>query len=398
MEATRKRKMIRLEDAIVRILKFAHSGQVERINLDSALNRVLAEDVFSDTDMPPFNKSAMDGFACRISDIDLELEIIETIPAGKSPQSKIKPGQCAKIMTGAPIPEGADCVIMIEDAEVKKDKIKIRHKPDKSNICYLGEDIRKGDLVLHKGTQLMSQHVSVLATIGQIKPLVYQQPLIAVMVSGDEIVEPHIKPETSKIRNSNGYQLLSQLSRSGCKVDYKGIVPDRMDELEHIINYSFEESRILIITGGASKGEYDLIPHAMCQLGFRTHFTEVAIQPGKPFNFSTRKNLVCFGLSGNPVSSFVQFEMLVRPFIHSILGMNKSQFQLKMPMGEVFYRKKAEREYFFPVRISEDSTVIPVEFHGSAHINALTRADGMASMPIGKKQFEKGDLVNVRPL
>ena len=390
--------MIKLEDAVVNILKFARTGEGERINLDSALYRVLAEDVFSDMDMPPFNKSAMDGFACRICDIDRELEIIETIPAGKNPQNKIGPGQCAKIMTGAPVPEGADCVIMIEDTEVTDGKIKIPYQPDKSNICYLGEDIRKGDLVLQKGTQLMPQHISVLAATGQIKPVVYLQPLIAVMVSGDEIVEPHIKPENSKIRNSNGYQLLSQLIRSGCKVDYKGIVPDRMDELEHTIKFSFEESRILIITGGASKGDYDLVPDVMHQLGFRTHFKEVAIQPGKPFNFSTRKDLVCFGLSGNPVSSFVQFEILVRPYLQSILGMNISQSQLKIPMGEEFSRKKAGREYFFPVGISEDSLAIPLEFHGSAHMNALTKADGIASIPIGKTQLEKGELVHVRPL
>lgn len=390
--------MIKLEDALVSILKFARTGKGERINLDSALYRFLAEDVFSDMDMPPFNKSAMDGFACRIDDIDRELEIIETIPAGKIPQNKIGSGQCSKIMTGAPVPEGADCVIMIEDTEVKDSKIKILHQSEKSNICYLGEDIRKGDLLLQKGTQLMPQHISVLAATGQIKPLVHEQPLIAVMVSGDEIVEPHIKPENSKIRNSNGYQLLSQLIRSGCKVDYKGIVPDRMNELEHIIKYSFEESQILIITGGASKGDYDLVPHVMHQLGFRTHFTEVAIQPGKPFNFSTKKDLICFGLSGNPVSSFVQFEILVRPHLHSILGMKMCQSQLKLPMGKEFSRKKAEREYFFPVGISEDSHIIPLEFHGSAHINALTKADGIASMPIGKTQLEKGELVHVRPL
>lgn len=390
--------MIRLDDAVNKILKFTRIEKGERITLDSALHRVLAEDVFSDTDMPPFNKSAMDGFACRLGDIDEELEIIETIPAGKIPASKIGPGQCSRIMTGAPIPEGADCVIMIEDSKVSGSKIKILRKPDKCNICYLGEDIRKGDKVLQSGTRLMPQHISVLAATGHIKPLVYQQPLIAVMVSGDEIVEPHIKPENANIRNSNGYQLLSQLIQSGCKIDYKGIVADEMLELQRIIEFSFEESRILIITGGASKGDFDLVPHVMHQLGFRTHFTEVAIQPGKPFSFSTRKDLVCFGLSGNPVSSFVQFEMLVRPYLHSILGMNVKPSNLKIPLGERIYRKKAEREYFFPVGISEDSLAIPLEYHGSAHINALTKAYGIASIPIGKAQLEKGELVNVRPL
>jgi molybdopterin molybdotransferase len=301
-------------------------------------------------------------------------------------------------MTGAPIPEGADCVIMIEDTEEKGNKIKISRLPDKKNICSLGEDVRKGDLVLEKGTRIMPQHVSVMATVGYLKPFVYRQPLVAIIVTGNEIVEPHVVPEESKIRNSNGYQLLSQLIRCGCKVDYKGIVPDRTDELEHTIKYSFEESRILIITGGASKGDFDLVPDVIRQLGFKTHFKEVAIQPGKPFSFSTRKNLVCFGLSGNPVSSFVQFELLVKPYLQSVLGMSITQPQLKIPMNESFSRKRAEREYFFPVGISEDTLVIPLEFHGSAHVNALTNAYGIGSMPIGKTQFEKGELVNVRPL
>lgn len=398
MDTVKNTKMIKLEDAVTKILKLTRTVEGKRITLDAALNRVLAEDVLSDMDMPPFNKSAVDGFACRIGDMSQELEIIETIPAGKSPQNRIEPGQCSGIMTGAPVPEGADCVIMIEDTEVKGNRIKILHQPDKSNICYLGEDIRKGDMVLQKGTCLMPQHISVLAAVGHMRPLVVRRPLISIIVTGDEIVEPHVKPENSKIRNSNGYQLLSQLIRTGCKVDYKGIVPDRMDELEHAIKFSFEESRILIITGGASKGDFDLVPDVMHQLGFRTHFKEVAIQPGKPFSFSTRKDLVCFGLSGNPVSSFVQFELLVRPYLQSILGMNITQSQLKIPLGEKISRKKAEREYFFPIRISEDAFAIPLEFHGSAHINALTRAYGIGCMPIGKTQFEKGELIDVRPL
>ncbi len=398
MEIVRKTKITRLEDAVAKILRYARTVRCERINLDTALNRVLGEDIFSDMDIPPFNKSAVDGFACRIGDIDSELEIIETIPAGKSPQMRIEQGQCSKIMTGAPVPEGADCIVMIEDTETTGNKIKVLHPTDKSNICYLGEDIRNGDHVLPKGIRLMPQHISVLASTGHIKPLVYTQPLVAVIVSGDEIVEPHMKPEDSKIRNSNGYQVLSQLIKSGCKVDYKGIVPDRMDELKHIIKYSFEESGILIITGGASKGEYDLVPEAMHQLGFRMHFRQVAIQPGKPFSFSTRKNLVCFGLSGNPVSSFVQFEMLVRPYLQSILGMNISQPVLKIPLGERVSRKNADREYFFPVSISEETLAMPLEFHGSAHINALTMAYGIASVPVGKTQLEKGEPVHVRPV
>lgn len=390
--------MIRQENAIANILKSARTVQCTRINLDAALNRVLAEDIVSDTDMPPFNKSAVDGFAYRTDDNNSRLEIIETIPAGQSPKMRIEPGQCSKIMTGAPVPEGADCVIMIEDTEITGNYIKILHPPDKNNICDLGEDIRKGDQLLQNGTQLMPQHISLLAAAGQIKPKVYEQPLVAVIISGDEIVEPHIKPENSKIRNSNGYQLLSQLVRTDCRVDYKGIVPDRIDELKHAIKYSFEESRILIITGGASKGEFDLVPDVMRELGFRIHFKEVAIQPGKPFSFSTRKDLACFGLSGNPVSSFVQFEILVKPYLQAIRRMDTSQSRLKIPLGKEMRRKKAERAYFFPVRISEEGFAMPLEFHGSAHISSLTKAYGIASMPVGIKQLEQGEPVHVRPI
>jgi molybdopterin molybdotransferase len=398
MDTIKKGRMIRQEDAIANMLQFARIEESEHVDLDAALNRILAEDVISDMDMPPFNKSAMDGFACRLADIDQELVIIETIPAGKSPLNIIGPGQCSRIMTGAPVPEGADCVIMIEDSEVMDSKVKILHPPGKSNICYLGEDIKKGEIVLRKGTQLKPQHISVLAAVGHIRPMVSVQPLVTVIISGDEIVEPFIKPENSKIRNSNGYQVLSQLTQNGCRGIYKGIVSDEITELKKTIMSSLEQSKVLIITGGASKGDYDLVPHVIHQLGFRVHFTEVAIQPGKPFNFSTRGDRVCFGLSGNPVSSFVQFQMLVKPFIDSMLGKQPGPSYLKIPLGEKISRKKAEREYFFPVGISEESFAIPLVFHGSAHINALANAYGLASMAIGKTKIEKGEPVNVRPV
>jgi molybdopterin molybdotransferase len=398
MEDSKNKGMIPLIEAVKMIQSYSSAGEPETANLDSALNRILAEDIHSDMDMPPFNKSAMDGFACRLADIEQELEIIETIPAGKNPTLNIGKGQCSRIMTGAPVPDGADCVVMVEDTEIVDGKMKVINHPGKSNICPMGEDIRKGNTVLKKGTRLKPQHISVLAAVGHVTPLVFREPVVAVIITGDEVVEPHIKPPHSKIRNSNGFQMLSLLKNSGCKAEYLGIFSDRMNILEKAINSAFETTGILIITGGASVGDYDLVPPVLEKLGFRVHFTRVAIQPGKPFSFSTRDHLVCFGLSGNPVSSFVQFELLVRPYIDVLLGKKKESSFIKVRMSERITRKNAEREFFFPVGITEEFQALPLEFHGSAHISALTDAFGIASMPAGKTFIEKGDFTDVRPI
>ena len=192
--------------------------------------------------------------------------------------------------------------------------------------------------------------------------------------------------------------MISQLIRAGCVPHYKGIFRDDILSLNRAISEAFQHAKILIITGGASKGDFDLITKTLKLAGFTTHFTEVAIQPGKPFNFSTKEDKICFGLSGNPVSSFFQFEFLVKPFLYKTHGKEIRPFVLKIPLAETVSRKKAEREYFFPVKISEDFNALPIEFHGSAHIQSLTKADGIASIPLGITQLEKGTLVNVRQI
>ena len=390
--------MKKLEDVLSIIMKLGGVQLSENIELSNCLDRILAKDIVSDINMPPFDKSAVDGFACKSTDIKKELEIIETIPAGKVPEKKVETGQCARIMTGAPIPEGTDCVIMKEDTETFGKRMKILKSPDKSNICYLGEDVKKGDKVLVKGTLLAPQHLSILATVGCINPLVFKKPKVSVIVSGNEIVEPGLTPEPSKIRNSNGTQLLNQLIKAGCEPYYIGIIDDDVKLLRNAISKAYLQSNILIITGGASKGDFDLIPATLNKTGFKTYFTEVAIQPGKPFSFSTKENLFCFGLSGNPVSSYIQFEVIVKPFLYRMAGRSKIIFPLKVPIGEYISRKKTEREYYFPVKFSEEFKAIPVEFHGSAHIMSLTEADGIAQIPVGIKEIKEGELVNVRPI
>lgn len=390
--------MIPYNLALTKILGFAEVNAAERVPIPDAQGRILAENIISDTDMPPFDKSAMDGFAYKSADLDKELDIVETIPAGSTPKRKIETGQCARIMTGAPLPAGADCVVIHEDTVVSGNKIKILRSQLKRNICYLGEDVKKGEIVLEKGICIAPQHISVLASVGNVQPLVYKHPEVTVLITGSEVVEPEQKPDGSKIRNSNGYQLISQLKEAGCRALYNGIVEDNIEHLKDAFTNAFKQSEILIVTGGASKGDFDFVPDVLKSMQFVTHFTEVAIQPGKPFNFSTRENLICFGLSGNPVSSFFQFELLVKPFLRKIAGNTLKPKWIKATLGEKTERKKTEREYFFPIRFSDEFIAFPVEFHGSAHIHSLAYADGIASIPVGTNIIEKGEFINVRPI
>ncbi len=223
--------MVKFDDAFEIVMSSAPRLGAERVGIENALNRILAEDVISDIDLPPFNKSAMDGFACRRADLTNELTIIETIPAGYMPKETIETNQCAKIMTGAVVPKGADFVIMVEyTEEVPENRIRFTGSRTADNICLKAEDVRKGDMVLRAGCKIVPQHIAVLATHGCIKPLVALQPTVGIIATGNELVEPAKKPEACQIRNSNGYSLYSQVVESGALPELFGIAPDNIEQ------------------------------------------------------------------------------------------------------------------------------------------------------------------------
>ncbi|GAB4285694.1 MAG: molybdopterin molybdotransferase MoeA [Marinilabiliales bacterium] len=391
--------MIQLSEALNIVLNNKRLLQTERINFRETLGRVLAEDIESDIFMPPFDKSAMDGFACRYEDIKNKLTIIETVQAGKKPEKKVGKNQCTRIMTGAMIPEGADCVLMVEQTKsVSENEIIFTGKDTKPNICYYGEDLKKGELVLKKGTLLKPQHIAVLAAIGATQPLVYKKPVIGILSTGNEIVEPSIKPGISQIRNSNSYQLEAQTIRAGALPHYMGIVKDTEEETYKAIEKGIKESDILLLTGGVSMGDFDFVPEVMKKAGIEILFKTIAVQPGKPTTFGRHKDALIFGLPGNPVSSFIQFELLVKPLIYHCMGYNFKPQEIKLPMDCDYNRKKTDRMSWFPVKISEKGTVVPVEYHGSAHIFALPNADALSYFPIGATTLKKGEYVHVRQI
>ena len=201
--------MIPFEDALRTVLDSARRLGTERVDIANAINRILAEDAKSDMDMPPFNKSAMDGYACRRADLANELEVVETIAAGYTPTKSIEPNQCAKIMTGASVPQGADCVVMVEFTENPTDHtIRFVGEDTADNICIKGEDIKAGDVVLPKGIRIRPQHIAVLASVGCAQPVVSKMPRVGILATGDELVPPTSRPGPSQIRNSNSHCFL----------------------------------------------------------------------------------------------------------------------------------------------------------------------------------------------
>ncbi|MHC4526905.1 MAG: molybdopterin molybdotransferase MoeA [Planctomycetota bacterium] len=389
--------MLLFEQALESVLNSARRLDAERVGITEAANRILAEDVKSDMDIPPFNKSAMDGYACRREDLANELTVIETIRAGCSPKETIGPNQCSKIMTGGVVPQDVDCVIMKEYVEMGADNtVRFVGEETADNICPRGEDIKAGDIVLRQGTQLSPQHVAVLASVGGVQPLVAQRPRVAVIATGDELVEPSAKPAPSQIRNSNSFQLAAQAEQAGAVVTDYGIVKDVTGAIDSTFKAAVEENNVVIISGGVSVGDFDLVPGILRQNGVDLLFETVAIKPGKPTVFGLSENAYCFGLPGNPVSTFVLFEILVKPFLYKLMGHDYGGHNIQMAIAEPLRRKKVKRQRWLPVRITETGKVKPVEYHGSAHISSLCGADGLVSVDIGIAEIEEGTIIPVR--
>ncbi len=391
--------MIKFEQAIDIIEKNRIVLGSEKIDLKESLNRVLQEDVVSDIDMPPFNKSAMDGYACRRDDIANELEVVEIIQAGYEPQKKIGKNQCSKIMTGAMMPGGADCVIIIEEVEeLSRNRIKFNGEKTSNNICLMGEDVVAGQKLLSAGIRITAKEIASLALCGHVDPLVSKKPKIGIIATGDEIVEPYLTPKKSQIRNTNSYQLVAQCLQFGCDPTYYGIALDTEDAIGKTIVKAKEENDLIIITGGVSMGDFDLVPSVLIKNGFKILFDQVAIQPGKPTVFGRCENKFIFGMPGNPVSSFICFEIFVKEFLAGMMGLKENTRIFKMQLAKEIKRKKNKRLAWIPVRINSEGKAEPVDYHGSAHINALAYADGITSIPIGVNEIKEGNIVDVRQI
>lgn len=394
--------MILLEEAYEALNKAIRSTQqTEAVSLAKSHGRTLAQDIFSDIDTPPFNRATMDGFAVVSSDGPGEYEVIEDIPAGKFPAKPIQPGQVAKIMTGAPLPEGADAVAQVEKtggfADVGQRAV-IKEGVGKGvNVARKGEDVMKGDLVLRAGRRIRVPEVAALASMGADPVKVYNRPNVAILATGDELVDPSQTPSPGQIRNVNSHSLHALVSRTGIDPVSLGIGRDNDDSLAAKIEQA-RQYDFLIVSGGVSAGDRDLVPSVLEAAGYRTVFHKVRIKPGKPVLFGASEDgKYVFGVPGNPVSAMVIFELMIKPALEKFSGLPARWGALeRAELAEGVRRKKADREEYRPARLANVDgalTAAPVPYHGSGHFLALTEANGAVRIPIGVKEMAAGSSV-----
>jgi len=391
--------MLTLEQALEISFSKVQTLDTEPVDLLNSSGRILASNIFADADVPPFNKSAMDGYACRQVDLGNELSVLEIIPAGFEPTKTIGINQCSKIMTGAQVPEGADIVFMVEYShETAPGRVRFTGEKTNSNICLKGEDLKLGDLVLEKGIQIRPQHIAILATFGCTNPFVYKSPVLGLISTGSELVNPEETPKPSQIRNSNGPQLYTQSTKYGFSVNYYGIVRDDEELTTQVIQQSVAKNDVTILSGGVSVGDFDFVPQIIRDLGFEIHFSKISIKPGQHTTFASKGNKYIIGLPGNPVSSFIQFEVFVLPFLWKLMNYTQPEIRLPLPMSHSFERRKTDREECLPVQLTNANEVEMIDYHGSAHIHAYHHAFGFIILEAGKTEIKKGEIVYVRPL
>lgn len=389
--------MIKATKALNTILKHSKSLGFEKISLSETLGRILAEDIRSDVNIPAFDRSAMDGFAINSKDSSKVFEIIEDIPAGKVPTKKIKKGQCSRIMTGAMLPKGADKVVKVEDTIVTGSRLQVTSYEKKSNVSKRGEDVKKGQLILRKNSKIRPQEAAMLASVGKNKVKVTRKPKVAVISTGSELVEPIKKPKASQIRNSNSSMLLVQLKRRDIDGKYLGIARDNFAATKKMVKKGLAEADLLLLSGGVSVGDYDFVREVLTSCGVKVHFNKVAIKPGKPTVFGTKGKKLVFGLPGNPVSVLMIFELFVVPAIDKIVDRKTKDNFVPLKLLKDFQRRDSKREQYYPVRIKVKGA-LPLEFHGSAHMQALTQADAVMRIKTGVKKIKKGTIVHVRSI
>lgn len=391
--------MLEFQDALALVtdLAFDRRVGVERVDLLDAFHRVLAEDVASDIDIPPFRHSTRDGFACRRAELHDNLEVVETIAAGAVPRKPLGPRQCAKVMTGAAVPQEADCVVMLEHAEcVSGEAIRCLSSSAEDYICPQGAHASAGETVLFAGEMIEASHVAVLAGVGCSRPLVSRRPAVGVIATGSELVEPDCKPGIGQIRNSNSFQLSAMvLAASAVPCNY-GLVADDRGAIQAALRTAMAENDVVVLSGGICGGDFDLVRGVLEENSIELLFDKVGPAPGRPVVFGVSDAALCFALSGNPVSNFVTFELMVKPFLHAMAG---HRFKPTASRGELVgavRRRKTDKDLWLPVAVAEDGQVHLIESGGSTGIAAMCRANGLIHVPAGVAGFADGAVVVVR--
>ena len=364
--------MISVEEATRKLLAKVKPLKAEEVPVLKSLGRVLREDIKSPFPIPQFNKSAMDGYAVRSVDVEgasegcpMELKVLEDVPAGMVGKHRLGKGTATRIMTGAPVPLGADAVVMVEYTKRTGDGVRILKSVSKgTHIAPAGEDVKKGQRVLQAGTVIRSAEMGMIAATGRNKVKVGTRPRVAVLSTGSEVVAPGKKRKSGQIFDSNGYSLTGLATARGATARFLGIAPDRKGALERKIERAVDFD-VLLLSGGVSVGDYDLVQDILLGLGTKRIFWKVRMKPGKPSFAGIQGKRFILGLPGNPVSCMVTFELLVRPLLDVMLGRKEAGLRRGRACLTVGMRLKPERRKFLRGRVQEMDGRLFVQLYAS---------------------------------
>jgi molybdopterin molybdotransferase len=399
--------MKNLQEALEIVLNSVSTCNAIELPLLDALGFVSAEDVASAEQIPPFDNSAMDGYAVRAEDTagasdkkPVELKVLMDLPAGKHTERMIGPGEAMRIMTGAPMPPGADTVVQVELTQRVSDSLVriLEEHAKNTNIRAAGEDIPIGRKVLAAGEEITPAKLGLLASIGRANLRVYRKPRVAILATGDELANPGEPLAPGKIRSSNSYTMIAQTRSCGAEATYLGIARDTKEDVRTHLERGISEDMI-ISSGGVSVGDYDYVKEALQDLGVEFLFTKIAIKPGMPTVFGLLHGKPVFGLPGNPVSSMVIFEELVRPALLKMMGKRK----LRRPVVEAVLEEDVKRN---PKRMHLIRTIVRQEHdgyyatttgpQGSGILVSMDLANGIMIIPNGSDRMKKGEYVKVQ--
>ena len=374
----------------------------ELLGILDAQWRVLAEPIHADRDFPPFPRATRDGYAVRASDLEqlpADLEVVGEIKAGGATSAlSLQAGQAAAIMTGAPVPNGADAVVMIEHSSRGGNRAHVtRRVATNENIVAAGAEARSGDQLLAPGVRISYAEIAVAASVGRSRVLVHAKPRVAVLSTGDEVVDIDVPPGPNQIRNSNSYSLAAQIDATGGEPVVLPIAPDEPLRLRELLLEGLDAD-LLLITGGVSMGKYDLVEQALAELKAEFFFTGAQIQPGKPVVFGRVEQKYFFGLPGNPISTMITFELFAKPILEALTGISAPKLVFTHAKLKSEIRTKTGLKRFLPALLSgefEHSEVELVRCQGSGDIAAVARANCYAVIPPDRERIEAGEWVPV---
>jgi molybdopterin molybdotransferase len=395
-------KLMSADDALARILAGVPTLPAVESPLLDALGLVLAEDVTADRDVPPFRNSAMDGYAVRGEDVasaPAELRVVGEVAAGGFPDRTVGPGEAMRIMTGAPVPDGADTVVRVEDTDNASDVVTIAAATPKGiAVRQAGEDLKEGEPVLAAGTVLRAAEIGLLASVGRARVRVRKRPRVAVFSTGDEIVDLDAPLERGQIRDSNRYTLASAIRATGAEPWVRGIVRDSPDALRAALREATAADAI-VTSGGVSVGDHDHLKPVLSELG-KIDFWAIAIRPGRPLAFGELKDadrrVPIFGLPGNTVSALVTFEIFVRPALLRMQGReNVARPRTKAHIAEPVDKPDFLRVFARGIHDPDAGTVRLTGPQGSGILRSMSLANCLIDLPVGPTRIEKGELVEV---